>query len=252
MATLRLLILLLAHGSTAQGPPKLTYFKIAGRGELARLYAAVGNLTIQDSTFVVDYKKNTPIGYLPALSHPGSTLFPDCKFKFGCLQESLAVERYIANLAPGLAGLTPQQRAVDDMFAMIKEDVIHVEPGAMNASVAPALVTPIYDRYLAVIEELVPEAGFVNGKSFPTGADLSVIVMLKSGFPFAKALANAQYEGQKSFPKTYALADRTMAHPAVASYVAKSPTFYRLLSCTGPGCTWDSEDPDEAPARLKV
>ena len=34
---------------------------------------------------------------------------------------------------------TPVQRAKDDMFAMIKEDLIHCEPGASNATLAPSV-----------------------------------------------------------------------------------------------------------------
>ena len=90
--------------------------------------------------------------------------------------------------------LTPQEKAVDDMVAMIKEDLIHVEPGATNASLAPSLVTPLYDRYLNVLENdgYVPASGFVNGRAFPSGADLAVLVFLKSGFPFGAALKNAK------------------------------------------------------------
>ena len=116
-------------------------------GELARLYAIVGDLDIIDNTDTDGYKTKTPIGYLPALAHSEAGLFPNCTFEMGCLQESLAVERYIASLAPTFAGLTPQQKAMDDMFAMIKEDILSgTETGAFNATVAPTVVPPIYDR----------------------------------------------------------------------------------------------------------
>lgn len=166
----------------------------------------------------------------PALSHPEGGLFPNCTFAFGCLQESLAVERYIANLAPRLAKMTKAQRAVDDMFAMIKEDLVHVEPGALNATIAPTVVTPLYDRYLSVLEHdgYVPSDGFVNGGDSPTGADLAVLVFLKSGFPYAKALENAKYDLNR-FPKLSALAQRTAAYPTVAAYLKVSKTFYKVL-----------------------
>ena len=214
----------------AQSAPVLTYFAIAGRGELARLYAVVGGLDIVDSLDTQGYKQKTPIGYLPALAHPEGGLFPACEFAFGCLQESLAVERYLRELAPGFANLTAPQRAVDDMVAMIKEDVLAlVEPGAANASLAPAAVPPAFDRYLGVLERgYVPDDGFVNGLAHPTGADLAVLVMLRSGFPFGEAIANAGYDGASEYPKTYALADRAAAFPAVAEYLATSQTFYAV------------------------
>jgi len=209
------------------GAPVLTYFGIAGRGELARLYALIGGLDIVDNTRTTGYKRNTPIGYLPALAHPEGGLFPSCEYSMGCLQESLAVERYVANLAPGLSNLTLAERATDDMVAMIKEDILSgTEPGAQNATLAPELVPPIMDRYLGVLEGFVPASGFVNARPFPTGADLAILIVLKSGFPFGKALTNAQYDGSDRFPKVYALAERAAVYPDVAAYLSTSKTFY--------------------------
>ena len=207
--------------------PVMTYFKLAGRGEVARLYAVVGGLDIVDSTNTHGYKQKSPLGYLPVVAHKSGGLFPNCTYAMGCLQESLAVERYLRQLAPGYATMTAEQEATDDMFAMFKEDVIQkVEPGAVNKSIAKSLVTPIYDRYLTVVEDLVPADGFVNGLSLPTGADLAVLVLLQSVFPFAKSLQNAGYAKRATFPKAYALADRTAAFPSVAAYLKTSVTFY--------------------------
>ena len=196
--------------------------------QVARLYAAVGGVDIVDNTDTAGYKTKTPIGYLPALAHPEAGLFPNCTFAMGCLQESLAVERYIASLSPVFNSLPTQEKAVDDMVTMIKEDLMQVEPAAINASLAPAVVTPLYDRYLSVLEHgpYIPSDGFVNGHPYPTGADLAVLVFLKAKFPFAKALSNAKYDAQTHFPKIYALAERTAAHKAVAAYVKTSKTFY--------------------------
>ena len=150
------------------------------------------------------------------------------------------MERYIVDLAPdNFPGLSPRERAVDDMFAMIKEDILSgTEAGAFNATVAPEVVPPVYDRYLAVLENdgYVPSVGFINGHEFPTGADLAVLVMLRSGFPYGEAMLNAGYDGSAAYPKVYALADRTAAYPAVANYLATSKTFYATLdSAPKPG-----------------
>ena len=49
--------------------------------------------------------------------------FPNCTFAFGCLQESLAVERYMANLAPVYAALTATQKATDDMASARRHEL---------------------------------------------------------------------------------------------------------------------------------
>ena len=106
-----------------------------------------------------------------------------------------------------------------------------MEPGATNASLAPSVVTPLYDRYLTVLENdgYIPATGFVNGKAYPTGADLAVLVAIKSGFPYAKALRNAEFDVAAKFPKTAALAERAAQYPAVAAYLRTSKTFYKEL-----------------------
>ena len=104
----------------------LSFCVCARRGELARLYAVVGGVDFTDNIDTTGYKQKTPIGYLPAVAHAEAGLFPNCTFAFGCLQESLAVERYIRSLSPKFTALTPQELAIDDMFAMVKEDLIAI------------------------------------------------------------------------------------------------------------------------------
>ena len=45
----------------------------------------------------------------------------------------------------------------------------------------------------------------MNGYPFPTGADLALLIILKSGFPYAAALKNAKYDASR-FEKVVALA----------------------------------------------
>jgi len=222
MESLKWLWVLLATRVAAEAP-KLTYFNVAGRAELARLYAAVGNLTIVDSTDTSGYKTKTPSGYVPVIAHAG--LFPSCAFEYGCLQESLAIERYVRDIAPGFLALSPQQRAVDDMFAQIKEDILQgvEDRGAIRP---PAAINATFAQYLRVLELFVPESGFVHGRTFPTGADLAVLVALRAGFPFAQALEAAHFDVATRYPKVDALAARTAAAPTVAAYLSKSKTFY--------------------------
>ena len=51
-----LALFLVAASPLAEAKPVLTYFSIAGRGELARLYAVVGNLDFIDSIFTSGYE----------------------------------------------------------------------------------------------------------------------------------------------------------------------------------------------------
>ena len=199
---------------------KMTYFPIAGRGELARLYAAAGGLEIIDDTNVTlggTYKTSTPFGFLPILVHQEVGLL---------LQESLAVERYIAAFAPRFNTLTIQQRAIDDQFACAKEDLMAVEACAGNASIARSCVPPILEHHFGVLEKLVPASGFVNGLSFPTGADLATLIVAEAGFPWGRAMRLANYSWARRFPKLHALAQRTASAPEVADYLATSTTFY--------------------------
>ena len=122
---------------------------------------------------------------------------------------------------------------MDDYFCMIKEDLVHVEPGAANKSIAKQVVTPLYDRYLPVLEQFVPAYGFVNGHTLPTPADLAILVLLKSGFPFGQGLKNAEYDYQSRFPKVSALADRTAAFSSIAAYLKTSKTFYTTFAAEG-------------------
>ena len=76
------------------------------------LIAAAGGLAIENNSDVSGVNKaeyGSKSG-IPLLRHG------DLK-----ISQSGAIERYLADLAPKFAGLTPQQRAVDGMFAALKE-----------------------------------------------------------------------------------------------------------------------------------
>ena len=205
---------------------KLTYFPVAARGELSRLLAVAGGLALEDSTDTANYATETPFGFLPMLDDSEAGVMQ--------LQESLAIERYIAAVAPNYRGLTPAQRAVDDEFACAKEDLMALETCATNVSAARACVPPRMDRYLGILEKLVPSSDFVHGLGYPTGADLATLVIAKAGFPWGRAMRLADYTDTwpRRFPKVAALAERTAAAPAVAAYLRRSSTFYAKIEPT--------------------
>lgn len=104
----------------------MTYaWPIAGRAELARLIAAAGGLTLHESA-------ELPAGESKSeyLSPSGTPLLKHGDLK---MSQSGAIEAYLASIAPNFSGLTPQQRAIDGMYAGIKEE--------MNSNCAKALFT---------------------------------------------------------------------------------------------------------------
>ena len=96
--------------------PHMVFFPVAGRGELTRLIAIAGGVTLTESSSLEcgqlksDY--TSPRG-LPLLEHGELKM-----------SQSTAVESYIASIAPKFAKLSPQQRAIDAMYGSIKEEIL--------------------------------------------------------------------------------------------------------------------------------
>lgn len=205
--------------SVPSSKPKLIYFPIAGRGETARLIAAAGGL---DYDFVTDIPEDkssygSPSG-VPLLEHG------DLK-----MSQSLAVERYFSSIAPKYANLTLQQRAVDDMFAAIKEDLVQGFAGSLfNKDKDSSVEIPkVVARYLPIIEGLLPESGFVNGLEIPTTADLTLINIRHGYMPFGAAFKQGGLDAAEQFakyPKFLALVERASAAPGVKEYLASTKT----------------------------
>eukprot|EP00932_Pfiesteria_piscicida_P011820 SRR837773.23052.p2 GENE.SRR837773.23052~~SRR837773.23052.p2 ORF type:complete len:162 (+),score=76.79 SRR837773.23052:1-486(+) len=144
------------------------------------------------------------------------------------MSQSLAIEAYVAGLAPRFAVLSPQQRAVDRMYAGIKEDMLVGCARAIfttakdNPEQAKTDITNHLDKFFAVLEEKVPEAGFVLGLEFPTAADLAVLNTTTGYMPFGAAVQLAGYDLGK-WKKVAALCQRVKEHKNVADYVSASP-----------------------------
>jgi hypothetical protein len=118
--------------AASPAPPQidLMYFPIAGRGELIRLIAAVGGVSVKETFPGPDWKSKCGFfGSLPMLEHGPLKM---------C--QSLACQTYAASIAPLYADLTPQQRAVDNMYMCTFEDMLAVCPrpsGRPFAGAAP-------------------------------------------------------------------------------------------------------------------
>ena len=91
------------------GAPELIYFPFGGRGELSRLAAAAGGLTLTESA----ENDGSFFGALPVLKHGDVRL---------C--QSQAITSYLASIGPKFTNLTAAQKGVDAMYAGILEDVL--------------------------------------------------------------------------------------------------------------------------------
>jgi len=194
----------------------LYYFPLGGRGELIRLIAAAGGVDLVEGGMGADVDKSefgSPSS-LPILQHG------DLK-----MSQSGAIEQYMSLLA--FPDLTPPQRAKDCQFGCIKEDIsaaqsgLYLGPKRAQANVENA---KIIAKWFPVVEGLLPADGFINGKSYPTTADLVVFNLINNFYPCAVAIKHSGVNMEKEYPKMTALAVRSGQFPKVQAYVARSFT----------------------------
>lgn len=215
--------------AAAMGTPQLIYAPIAGRAELIRLIAAAGNLPITELSNMANFGKPTisetgeskrdyvsPSG-MPLLNHG------DLK-----LSQSGAIETYVAAIAPRYKGLTVQQRAVDNMYQGIKEELLFNCAKAIfttqktDKDKAKQDVKELFDKWFAIFEEKVPATGFIHGLGFPTPADLALLNIAVGFMPFGAARKLADGYDLDKWAKVKALCDRCAADPGVAEYLKSS------------------------------
>lgn len=205
-------------------PLVMTYFPLAARGELPKMLAVLGGvkLTIAD----VGLGPHKEVG--PALDPPLPATVPILKHGDMTIYESLGIETYICNLSPKFAALTPKQKAIDDMYSNIKEDImqqIAVWIFAEDKSKVKEELTPKLKKMYAICEGLCPEKGFINGLSFPTKGDLAVLLMMKGFIPYGWAFKNTGWEAKDVCPKMVRIAEAVAEFDGIREYLAK------------PGCT---------------
>ena len=198
------------------GKLHMTYFPIAGRGELARMIAAVGGLDMTESKQIPEGGTKESYGSasgLPLLTHG------DLK-----ISQSGAIERYLASLVPFFAALSPTQKAIEDMFMGIKEDVLAgcVKIVFGNLPNAPTEAPKHFDKWLPVIEGLLPADGFILGLGSPTVSDLVVLNIARGYMPFGAAFKHGKYDYAVKYPKMKAHVERTACAPGIVEYLATS------------------------------
>ena len=150
-------------------------------------------------------------GTMPIMTHGDLKLF-----------QTQAIECYLSSIAPKFASLTPQQKAKDVMFSQIKADINAATESLLFKKITAEELTPIAEKFYNVLESLVPEEGYINGLSFPTVADLAVLVIAKGCMPFQAALTIADFKWADKYPKILKLATATAAYEPVAEFLKAS------------------------------
>jgi len=199
----------------AESNPKLYYWPIAARGEVIRLVALVGGVKYDecaDKEEAGDIASFGSPGSIPILEHG------DLK-----LSQSIAIQEYMASISPAFADLTPAQRAKDTHMACIMEDIIQGFAKVLFGDKNPEDLKAVMDKWYPLIEGIIPDSGFVNGRDGPTMADLALLNIAEGFMPFGAAY---KISGQdyKTYPKLTALVERVKAVPAIAEYLASTPS----------------------------
>jgi len=113
------------------------------------------------------------------------------------------------------------------MFQLIKSDINASTENVLFKKLTPEELVPIMEKWYGYIEGLLPETGFVNGKAFPTPADLSVLVVAKACMPFQAAPTIAGCAPTKDkYPKMFRVAEEAAAYKPVAAHLATTPISY--------------------------
>lgn len=209
------------------GNPKLIYFPFAGRGELSRLIAAAGGLTLENEAAPSERAE------LCASHGANGTGVPLLVHGDHKMCQSTAIQGYIALICPKFASLTPQARAVDLMWGSHMEDafgdVFKSGVGAVLFGGGMAAMTPeikanlkaALEKWYGHFEKLSPESGFVNGQAFPTAADCVAVYWYNAVAPSKVILKLAEFD-RDAYPKFKALAERAAATEPLKTYVETS------------------------------
>lgn len=135
-----------------------------------------------------------------------------------------AIERYLCDIAPKYAKLTPEQKAHDMVIMLTKAEINAQTESLLFKKITPEDLAPMMEKTLSLIEGLMPEKGFINGLAFPTPADLAILVINQGCMPFQAAMTMAgcpTWDGKK-YPKMARIAKDAAAYAPVAEFLAKS------------------------------
>jgi len=209
------------------GKPVLHYFDISGRGELAKLIAAVGGVELE----VVEYPfkangastadklkagametEHTKAAKAMGMEGCGLPILVHGSLK---INQSSAVQEYLADIGPNYPKVTPAQKAKDEMFAGALEDAMGVGAGIVLSGGAPMMVTAM-EKILTHLTKYIPSDGFINGFSAPTKADLVILMLTQALIPFGATLGGYDFA---KFPEAKKLGEKVAAFPAIAKWL---------------------------------
>lgn len=193
---------------------KLTYFDMAGRGELTRLIFAYGNVVFEDerltdAEFQV-IKPTLPLGQLPILQVHDETY-----------AQSMTIARYAAKMT----GLYPQDPVAGLRADMVSETLSELRnkfSGILHGGFDDATKAQKFDEYKV---EVVPKAlasleTMVQG-TFLAGDDASYADVQLFDFVENVLWTRMNQSITSSFPKLQGVVNSVKATLNIAAYLAK-------------------------------
>lgn len=213
------------------GKPTLHYFDVNGRGEVSKMVAAVGGLEIDfvEYPFVANgasaadklkagkvESEHTKAATAMGMDGCGLPIIVHGDLK---INQSMACANYFAGLGPKYPKVTPQQKAIDDMFQGALEDCMGLAAGVILSGGDPVLVPKVMGKVLTHLTKYIPDTGFIHGYDTPTIADICILDLTQALIPFGATLGDGAAECYGKFPKAVALGERTAAFPAIAEWL---------------------------------
>lgn len=211
--------------------PVLHYFDISGRGELSKLICAVGGVEIDVVEYPFEANGASVADKLKAgkMESAHTKAATDMGME-GCglpivvhgdlkINQSAAVQDYFCSIGPNYPNVTPQQKAIDDMFAGALEDVMGLGAGIILSGGDPANMPVYMAKTLTHLSKYIKGEGFVHGYDTPTKADLVILVLTQALIPFHATLGEGAADCYGKFPEAVALGERAAAFPAVAAWL---------------------------------
>lgn len=206
--------------SVEDGNPKLFYFPIAGRGELTKLIAVLGGVNLDLEILPFDLnpdaeyrKKVTELGFegfgLPILQHGNLSI-----------NQSSAIQDYLISISPNYPRLNASQKAIDDMFSNTLEDAITASAKVLFKVEEPDTLPKMLDKQLCLLNNYIPDSGFIHGRETPTKADLVIFIIMEASIPFGATIDMAGgYDFVSKFPKLKRITDAVRNYTVIADFL---------------------------------
>jgi len=210
------------------GKPVLHYFDVSGRGELAKLIAAVGGVELEVKEYPFKANGASTADKLKAgAMETEHTKAAKEMGMDGCglpilvhgslkINQSSAIQEYLAAIGPKYPKVTAAQKAKDEMFVGALEDAMGVGAGILLSGVEASMMVTAMEKILTHLTKYIPSEGFVNGFDAPTKADLVILMLTQALIPFGATLGGYDFA---KFPEAKKLGEKVAAFPAIAKWL---------------------------------